>query len=67
MSPGSEKERPRVHNAQMEPLPLSPSHRQLRAESRASGPAGSKKAQVAADTLSFFEVDGDRKICKFCM
>jgi hypothetical protein len=41
--------------------------RQQRQESRASGPAGNRRAHVAADTLTFFNIEGDQKTCKFCL
>jgi hypothetical protein len=40
--------------------------RQQQAEIR-TGPAGNRKAHMARDAFSFFEANGDKKQCKFCL
>jgi hypothetical protein len=41
--------------------------RQQRSEKRTLGPAGNRKGHVAADTVTFFDIKGDKKICQFCL
>jgi hypothetical protein len=40
--------------------------RQQQAEIR-TGLAGNRKAHMATDAFSFFEIDGNKKLCKFCL
>jgi hypothetical protein len=56
-------------NPPMDPLPPSPSHRQLRANKRASGPAGNRKAHLATDVHTFFEDNNEdnTRRCKLCL
>jgi hypothetical protein len=51
----------------MDPVPLSPSHRQQRLHKWASGPAGNKKAHLAADVYTFFEDNDNNRRCKLCL
>ena len=46
---------------------VGPSPRQQRARTRASGPAGNKRAHIATDTVAFFNIEDNHKICKFCL
>ena len=59
----------RSQNPPMDPHPPTPSRRQLRAELRAlaARPAGNKRSTFATDAHSFYKLEGDRRICKFCL
>ena len=55
----------RPQNAsELHPAPSAPS--QPQAEIRAQ-PAGSRKANLTADAFTFYEFDGVKRRCKFCM
>src|SRR5258707_15312087 len=46
--------------------PATPSRRQRRKEKQAQK-AGSRQGKLADDTQAFFQVDGDKKRCRFCL
>lgn len=53
-------------------VPHSPSnHRQQQQQQQQqalrTGQAGSRRGNMTADVTSFFEVRGDKKLCKFCL
>jgi len=65
VSPTSSEE----EESEVVPLPLADptTSRQQRAELRASGPAGNRKAHKAEDTITFFNTEGNQRSCKFCL
>jgi hypothetical protein len=53
--------------AEIEEHLITPRSRQQRAKSEASGPAGNKRAHIAADASTFFELQNNHRSCKFCL
>ncbi|KAH9955774.1 hypothetical protein BC827DRAFT_1271383 [Russula dissimulans] len=62
----SEEGTPQASNIPTAQHPASSSPRQ-QTEILASRPAGSRRSHLSTDTLSFFEISGDKRKCKFCV
>ena len=65
MSPTSSEEGSAIHGALIEEQLATP--RQQRAKTKASGPAGNRKAHLAANTSTFYVLQNNQRSCKFCM